>query len=74
MSLAELKACLESRKDELSVLGVRERDVFEARHIPGAQLLPRGQLELRVNQELTDPIRRILGYCEFGRVSTEFGV
>jgi rhodanese-related sulfurtransferase len=27
-------------------------------------------LELRVNQELTDPTRRILVYCEFGRVST----
>jgi len=70
MSLAELKACLESRKDELVVLDVRERDAFEAGHIPGARLLPRGQLELRVNEELTDPTRRILAYCEFGRVST----
>ncbi len=70
MSLAELKACLESRKDELIVLDVRERDAFEEGHIPGARLLPRGQLELRVNDELTDPTRRILAYCEFGRVST----
>ena len=30
MSLAELNACLESRKDELIVLDVRERDAFEA--------------------------------------------
>jgi rhodanese-related sulfurtransferase len=70
MSLAELKACLETRKEELVVLDVRERDAFEAGHIPGAQLLPRGQLELRVNAELADPTRRILVYCEFGRVST----
>jgi glyoxylase-like metal-dependent hydrolase (beta-lactamase superfamily II)/rhodanese-related sulfurtransferase len=70
MSLAELKACVESRKDELVVLDVRERDAFEQGHIPGARLLPRGQLELRVNEELTDPTRRILVYCEFGRVST----
>ncbi len=70
MSLAELTACLEGRKDELIVLDVRERDAFEAGHIPGARLLPRGQLELRVNDELTDPTRRILAYCEFGRVST----
>jgi rhodanese-related sulfurtransferase len=70
MSFAELKARLESPKDDLTVLDVRERDAFEAGHIPGAKLLPRGQLELRVNEELTDPTRRILVYCEFGRVST----
>ena len=52
------------------MLDVRERDAFEAGHIPGARLLPRGQLELRVNEELTDPTRRILVYCEFGRIST----
>ena len=52
------------------MLDVRERDAFEAGHIPGARLLPRGQLELRVNEELTDPTRRILAYCEFGRIST----
>jgi len=70
MSLSELKACVESPACELTVLDVRERDAFEEGHIPGAKLLPRGQLELRVNQELTDPTRRILVYCEFGRVST----
>jgi glyoxylase-like metal-dependent hydrolase (beta-lactamase superfamily II)/rhodanese-related sulfurtransferase len=70
MSLVELAACIESRKSELVVLDVRERDAFEVGHIPGARLLPRGQLELRVNEELTDPTRRILVYCEFGRVST----
>jgi glyoxylase-like metal-dependent hydrolase (beta-lactamase superfamily II)/rhodanese-related sulfurtransferase len=70
MSLAELKTCIESPKDELIVLDVRERDAFEAGHIPGARLLPRGQLELRVNDELTDPTRRILACCEFGRIST----
>jgi glyoxylase-like metal-dependent hydrolase (beta-lactamase superfamily II)/rhodanese-related sulfurtransferase len=70
MSLGELQRCLESGKENLVVIDVRERDAFEQGHIPGAWLLPRGQLELRVNQELTDPTRRILCYCEFGRVST----
>jgi glyoxylase-like metal-dependent hydrolase (beta-lactamase superfamily II)/rhodanese-related sulfurtransferase len=70
MSLAELKSCLESSQGDLVVLDVREREAFEAGHIPGASLLPRGQLELRVNEELTDPTRRILVYCEFGRIST----
>jgi glyoxylase-like metal-dependent hydrolase (beta-lactamase superfamily II)/rhodanese-related sulfurtransferase len=70
MSLAELNSCLESAKKDLILLDVRERDAFEEGHVPGAKLLPRGQLELRVNQELTDPTKRILVYCEFGRIST----
>jgi rhodanese-related sulfurtransferase len=70
MSLRELNAYVESGRHELILLDVRERNEFEAGHIPGAKLLPRGQLELRVNEELTDPTRRILVYCEFGRIST----
>jgi glyoxylase-like metal-dependent hydrolase (beta-lactamase superfamily II)/rhodanese-related sulfurtransferase len=70
MSLAELQACIAEGKEKMVILDVREKDAFDAGHIPGALLLPRGQLELRVNQELTDPTRRIVVYCEFGRVST----
>lgn len=70
MSFTELKSRIEKQSRELIVLDVRERDAYEAGHIAGAQLLPRGQLELRVNQELPDPTRRILVYCEFGRIST----
>jgi glyoxylase-like metal-dependent hydrolase (beta-lactamase superfamily II)/rhodanese-related sulfurtransferase len=70
MSLAELNRNLESREGDLIVLDVREREAFDASHIPGARLLPRGQLELRVNEELPDPTSRIVVVCEFGRVST----
>jgi glyoxylase-like metal-dependent hydrolase (beta-lactamase superfamily II)/rhodanese-related sulfurtransferase len=70
MALAELRARIESASGELLVLDVRERDAFQQDHIPGAKLLPRGQLELRVNQELLDPTQRIVCYCEFGRIST----
>jgi glyoxylase-like metal-dependent hydrolase (beta-lactamase superfamily II)/rhodanese-related sulfurtransferase len=70
MSLAELKTRAEAGADELVVLDVRERDAYEEGHIPGARLLPRGQLELRVNQDLPDPTRRIVACCEFGRIST----
>jgi len=70
MSLAELKSRSELGNDELIILDVRERDAYEAGHIPGAKLLPRGQLELRVNQDLPDPMRRIVSCCEFGRIST----
>jgi glyoxylase-like metal-dependent hydrolase (beta-lactamase superfamily II)/rhodanese-related sulfurtransferase len=70
MSLAELQRRIDAGSDELLVLDVRERDAYEEAHVPGAKWLPRGQLELRVNDELTDPTRRILVYCDFGRVST----
>src|SRR5262249_35289978 len=70
MSLAELRARTSAHEDALVVLDVRERDAFESGHVPGARLLPRGQLELRVNDELKDPTRRIVTVCEFGRVST----
>lgn len=70
MSLSELRSRVEDGDDDLILLDVRERDSYEEGHIPGARLLPRGQLELRVNKELPDPTRRILSYCEFGRIST----
>ncbi|HEY4341950.1 MAG TPA: rhodanese-like domain-containing protein [Steroidobacteraceae bacterium] len=70
MSLAELRASLDAPRAGLLVLDVRERDAYESGHIPGAVHLPRGQLELRVNDELKDPTQRILACCEFGRIST----
>lgn len=70
MSLAQLKERIGQDKPDVIVLDVREREAYNRGHIPGAQLLPRGQLELRINQELPDPTRRIVTCCEFGRIST----
>jgi glyoxylase-like metal-dependent hydrolase (beta-lactamase superfamily II) len=70
ISLEELRDRVEAEEGDLTVLDVRERDAYEAAHIPGAKFLPRGQLELRVNQELPDPTRRIVTCCEFGQIST----
>lgn len=70
ISLLELKARAEADPNGMVILDVRERDAYEEGHIPGAKLLPRGQLELRVNQDLPDPSRRIVSCCEFGRIST----
>ncbi|HEX8058901.1 MAG TPA: rhodanese-like domain-containing protein, partial [Novosphingobium sp.] len=47
-----------------------EKDAFAAGHVPGAVHLPRGQLELRVNDILPDPGVEILTICEFGKIST----
>jgi len=70
MSMAELRSRVEAPACDLIVLNVREKDAYEAGHIPGARLLPRGQLELRVDKELPDPTARIVTCCEFGRIST----
>lgn len=70
MSLAQLNERIAQHDPDLVVLDVREREAYQAGHIPGAHLLPRGQLELRVNEELPDPTRRIVTCCELGRIST----
>jgi glyoxylase-like metal-dependent hydrolase (beta-lactamase superfamily II)/rhodanese-related sulfurtransferase len=70
VSMAELAERVGKNDLGLVLLDVREKDAFAAGHIPGAQHLPRGQLELRVNKELPDPTRRILVCCEFGHIST----
>jgi glyoxylase-like metal-dependent hydrolase (beta-lactamase superfamily II) len=70
MALAELEARVAAADAELLVLDVRERDAYDSGHVPGAMHLPRGQLELRVNEALPDPTRRVVTACEFGRIST----
>ena len=49
---------------------MREKAANDGGHIPGAKHIPRGQLELRVNEELPDPTLRIVVACEFGKIST----
>jgi glyoxylase-like metal-dependent hydrolase (beta-lactamase superfamily II)/rhodanese-related sulfurtransferase len=70
MSLEELKDRLGGNSRDFVILDIREKDAFDAAHVPGARHLPRGQLELRVDTELPDPTVRILTCCEFGKIST----
>ena len=70
ISMAELSERLANRQNDLIVLDVREKDAYDAGHPPGAMFLPRGQLELRVNEAFPDPTVRIVCVCEFGKIST----
>jgi len=70
MSLEELKDRIGGNSRDFVILDIREKEAFDAAHVPGARHLPRGQLELRVNGELPDPTVRILTCCEFGKIST----
>ncbi len=70
VSLADLNAQVAQRPNDLVVLDVREKDAFSAGHIASARHLPRGQLELRVDEAFPDPTVRIVVCCEFGKIST----
>lgn len=70
MGMDDVRSRIEAGDRTLLPLDVREREAFEVGHLPGARHIPRGQLELRVDQELPDPTVRILAYCQFGKIST----
>ncbi|MGE0532098.1 MAG: rhodanese-like domain-containing protein [Hyphomonadaceae bacterium] len=70
MSMEEVKNRVAAGANDLIVLDVREKEQFDAGHIPQAKHLSRGQLELRVNEAFPDPTVRIVTYCEVGKIST----
>jgi rhodanese-related sulfurtransferase len=70
MSVQELHRRIREGARELTVLDVRERDAYEAGHLPGALHLARGQLELRIDAAVPDPTTRLVVYCELGKIST----
>jgi sulfur-carrier protein adenylyltransferase/sulfurtransferase len=67
MSLDELKARLEQRKEKpFTLVDVREKDEFRAGFIPGAVHIPRGHLEMQAEQKLSDKNAEIILYCAGG--------
>lgn len=70
MAMDELRGRIDRRANDFVILDVREKDAYEAGHVPGAVHLPRGQLELKVNEMLPDPGVEILTICELGKIST----
>lgn len=70
MSMDEVNRRISRADENIVVLDVREPAAYDAGHIPEAILLPRGQLELRVNDILPDPTSRIVVCCEYGKIST----
>jgi glyoxylase-like metal-dependent hydrolase (beta-lactamase superfamily II)/rhodanese-related sulfurtransferase len=70
MSMEEVRDRLGGRERGLVILDVRERDAYDAGHIPGARHVARGQLEILIDRMLPDPTTPVLTCCEFGKIST----
>ena len=68
LAAGEVKAVLDKdKKGEFLVLDVRQPEEYEAGHIPGATLIPLGELEAR--QEELERDKQIITYCRSGRRS-----
>jgi len=65
MSPEEVKARLESPAKPV-IIDVREREEFRQGYIPGALSLPRGFLEMRVEEAVPDKNAPIVAYCAGG--------
>ncbi|WP_437786342.1 molybdopterin-synthase adenylyltransferase MoeB [Sorangium sp. So ce1097] len=65
LSLSELKRRLDE-KVPVVLLDVREKEEYRAGYIPGAISIPRGFLEMQVEQKLPDKSAHIVAYCAGG--------
>ena len=68
ISGAEAKALMDSESGYI-ILDVREQDEYDEGHIPGAILIPYGEIADRAEKELPDKNQLILVYCRSGRRS-----
>lgn len=63
VSVEETAALAESGA---AVVDVREADEWQAGHVPGAVFIPRGFLELRIEEKVPDKSRPVVVYCAGG--------
>ena len=68
ISGAEAKALMDSESGYI-ILDVREQDEYDEGHIPGAILIPYGEIADLAEKELSDKDQLILVYCRSGRRS-----
>lgn len=65
VSAPQLKSALDGR-EPLTVVDIRERDEFNQGHIPGSVFIPRGFLELRIEEQQPDRTAPLVIYCAGG--------
>ena len=64
ISAHDLKDWLE--EEEVKVIDIRERDEFVQGHLPSATFIPRGFLELQIEQHQSDRSKPVVLYCAGG--------
>lgn len=64
----EAKEIMDNGEDFV-ILDVREKDEFDAGHIPGAVLIPYTEIDQKAKEILPDQEKQILVYCRSGRRS-----
>jgi len=65
VSLDDLKRRIEAG-EKMVLLDVREKEEYRAGYIPGALSIPRGFLEIQVEQRIPDKNAKIVAYCAGG--------
>ena len=68
ISGAEAKALMDCESGYI-IIDAREQDEYDEGHIPGAILIPYGEIADRAEKELPDKDQLILVYCRSGRRS-----
>jgi sulfur-carrier protein adenylyltransferase/sulfurtransferase len=54
------------RREPLRLIDIRESDEWAQGHIPGAELIPRGHLEFRIDDRVPERDTPVVLYCTFG--------
>ena len=57
------------KAEDFTLIDVREREEFETGQIPGATFIPRGFLEMRVEDSVSDKDSKVVVYCAGGNRS-----
>jgi adenylyltransferase/sulfurtransferase len=64
ISSQELKQWMS--EEDVKIIDIRERDEFVQGHLPGATFIPRGFLELQIEQHQNDRSKPVVIYCAGG--------
>lgn len=66
VDVQHLRSAIEKDGGKPVVVDVRERDEWEQGHVPGARFIPRGFLEMRIEEQVPDKDQPVYLYCAGG--------